>query len=675
MAISKMSKTYILVARQHKDELLRELQKANFIHVEENLKEEIEVETEEKEILSQHIDLQVSQAEYAIDYLKDYEKKYTLKEKIKKAQKLIYFEKFERAYTENLLEKIYNQVYNLIKKKKDISTEEVELKARLDSLQPYHVPGLSINYIKDTPHTRIRVGSVATKSFKEIHLELEEITNAIAIHIFKEDFTSQNYFLLAYHKDFQDEIDKTLNRHGFKEETFHDIETIEAEFERINHRLKEIENQKNSIRQESLVLADYIDSVRLVYDNLLTIRERKRVENQIYETRSVAILKGWIKNTDKEKLVKLVSGITKFYEIIDMKPEKKESVPVEMANPKSITPMEFVTSLYGTPKYNEFDPTGFIFPFFVLFFAVCLTDAGYGLILLIASILMMRFLGKSKLLNVIMYGAAATIVVGFFAGGFWGINYDSLPEFVRKYSVNLNDYSIEFLVFTIFLGIIQLVFGLFLGSVKNWQQGDKKESVEKVLQALFLGCGATVVVLSALLNKTLPEPFNTIFVYTSLSAGALFFLFEVIMALVGMELEGSIGNKIFTIIKTTFKGILADGGIGVLNSITNFLGNMLSYSRLMALGLATGGIAMVVNIIANLVLEIGGIGWLLFILVLIFGHLFNLVLSSLGAFVHTARLQYVEFFPNFFEGGGRKFNPFNIKTKYHNVVADKEATT
>ena len=162
-------------------------------------------------------------------------------------------------------------------------------------------------------------------------------------------------------------------------------------------------------------------------------------------------------------------------------------------------------------------------------------------------------------------------------------------------------------------------------------------------------------------------------VKTALTAGGCFLIVNFVKVMMEYRPTGTPAQKAIAFIVTFLRAALTDSLLALINAITNFLGATLSYSRLMALGLATGGIGMVINLLAGLVSElipIPVIAPILSIFVLVFGHTFNLIISTLGAFVHTARLQYVEFFPYFFEGGGRRFEPFAIRTKY-NTVATK----
>lgn len=671
MAISPLKKAYIFVPRENREDLLEELQKAGIIHIESDLVEEIEEEIGgEKEIYSQEIDLKISQAEYVIDYLRKYEKKLSIAEQLEEASKTVDYDEFDNIESRISLDRIYREVYKLTHRLKDLNSREGELRAQKEKLKPYLDVRIDFEKIKDTPHVKMKVGTISEEAFKRFHLDLEDVTVAFTIHKILEGFKGQDYFFIAYHSEYAEKIEKLLTQYEFRQEDLNIKGTPRYETSRIVEELEEIEKAKKGIIEESIFLADWLDRVKLMYDYLISIRERKQAEGCLFETGKTAILKGWYRFNDYKDLNKIIEKVTPNYEIVTLDPDEKDRVPVELTNPPAIAPMEFVTKLYGTPKYDEYDPTIHIFLWFILFFAICLTDAGYGIMLLILSIVLLKYMGKLKLLRVLLYGACVTIVAGFITGGFWGIDHKYLPPMLQGV-FNVNEKALMFLAFTLFLGVAQMVFGFFLGAKLVWDHGYKQEAAERALKGVFFGAGAPVVIATGLLNTKLPGPFHGLLSKIALTAGFLYLLIRFVSTILDFKFEGPPIKQVLGFILTILKGVVADAILNLVKACTDFLGNMLSYSRLMALGLATGGIGMVINLLAGLVRDLVPVpvlGILISILVLVVGHVFNLVISSLGAFVHTARLQYVEFFPYFFEGGGRPFDPFSIKTKYNKVV-------
>ncbi|MEA3485698.1 MAG: V-type ATPase 116kDa subunit family protein, partial [Candidatus Aerophobetes bacterium] len=304
----------------------------------------------------------------------------------------------------------------------------------------------------------------------------------------------------------------------------------------------------------------------------------------------------------------------------------------------------------GIPRYFEIDPTPFLAPFFALFLALCLTDGGYGIILALTAYLIPKKIrvGESgeRLFSILFISGLITIVVGTITGGMFGIRLSQLPPFFgalkRLTLFNPIKQPMVFLVLSLSLGIIHLLIGIALALWEDLKRGDVISAILDHLSWIVLILGAILFGLSKLgiLSKFLAAPGLIMF----LSGGIILFLF--------------IGRK--------SKSLLARLGKGAyeLYGLISLFGDVLSYSRLLALGLATSVIATVVNLIANMALGIPFIGPVGMILILILGHLGNIAINTLSGFIHTARLQFVEFFGKFYEGGGGNFTPFKQEGKY-----------
>src|SRR3989339_630810 len=401
------------------------------------------------------------------------------------------------------------------------------------------------------------------------------------------------------------------------------------------------------------------DSCSFVY--IIFIKEYERrffnfLNNNSFEfTENTFSVLGWIKNTELSELKKGIQKITDFFDIIELKIKEDEPVPIIMKNSKLVTPFEFVTSIYGFPRYGEVDPTPFLAGFFIIFFGLCLTDAGYGIILTICSFIFLKFFkftgGTKKLLQVLFFGGIVTFIAGGLTGGWFGVVLDDLPEslaWLAKPLIAIRQVDpvkdpLTILALSILLGYIHLVFGNFISLSCKIKQGEVKDGL--LTSGVWIYFLLTIGFWIATIKGVLPPSVNQAALYAVISAIILVVL-----------TQGKSKNPIMKIF----------GGLTQLYfGISGYVSDILSYSRLLALGLATGIIGMVVNIVGAMVYDkIPYIGWLLMVLVLIGGHLMNLVISLVGAFVHSGRLQYVEFFKTFFEGGGRIFHPFIRENEY-----------
>jgi V/A-type H+-transporting ATPase subunit I len=329
-------------------------------------------------------------------------------------------------------------------------------------------------------------------------------------------------------------------------------------------------------------------------------------------------------------------------------PAEGEAPPVEIENNNYVRPFEVITRLYGMPQHFEVDPTAFLAPFFALFFGLCLTDAGYGLIILAISLYFVtKMQGDKKLMWMLTMCAVSTVVAGALMGGWFG---DAVQKFVpalgplREKMMWFDPmvYPLRFFTLSLILGYVQIMSGLLIAFIHDLRR------------KLYLGAVCDRLTWLVMLNAIaafafakagkLPANLSGVFGWSALVSAVGIFLFS--------HREGGWGARL---------------GIGFYNlfSALFYIGDVLSYLRLMALGLVTAGLAMAVNQISELAADLPlGLGYIFPVVILVVGHGFNLGINALGAFVHTLRLQYAEFFPKFFAGGGSPFEPLGKAYKH-----------
>jgi V/A-type H+-transporting ATPase subunit I len=330
-------------------------------------------------------------------------------------------------------------------------------------------------------------------------------------------------------------------------------------------------------------------------------------------------------------------------------------------NAKSVKPFEMLTEMYAPPKYNEIDPTMMIMPGFLIFYGIMLTDAVYGLLLTLAGLVLWKRMGKVSsgaynLGYILTLSGLSTVFFGILTGGYLGdfmyqflgmdiyttgfalVNplgestyISAAKPLLSLGGIDVNNGPMAILLFSIVAGIIHLFIGLTVGLKESLANGS-------VLDA-FLNQGMWILLILAIVA--------TVVTGNMMIAGGA------VIAVI-----------VLCMIKGFMNGGILDALLGAMD-ITGFLGNVLSYARLLALCLATGGLAMAVNIMAKLLGDaVPVIGILIAVVMLVFGHSFNFVMNGLGSFIHSLRLHYVEFFGQYYEGGGKKFSPFKAKRDY-----------
>jgi V/A-type H+-transporting ATPase subunit I len=394
-------------------------------------------------------------------------------------------------------------------------------------------------------------------------------------------------------------------------------------------------------------------AVELLHDIEHAAVTRRAVVAGGDRTETVVCLDGWVAARDEPALERALAQ--RFPTVVlQILPAGEEIPPVRLRNSAIVRPFEVVTELFGRPQPTEFDPTPLLAPFFIIFFGLCITDAAYGILLALFSWLLLRW-GSTRgvdgrFFRLMLYGGVSTAILGAITGGWLGDIQNRLPAFLAPVGHLLNslvvfsplDQPMTFMILSLVLGFLQIQTGLAIKVIGLLRAGSTTEALLSAFPWFLLIpalCGwATASFLPA------AAPFVPGFKLVAAGAAASILLY------------GGPG------IRNPFARIGA--GLYALYGASAYLGDLLSYLRLVALGLSTGVIGMVVNLLAGMLAGLGVIGWVPALILLVAGHSFNLAINLLGAYIHTSRLQYVEFFPKFFHGGGTPFSPLAYNGRF-----------
>ena len=418
-------------------------------------------------------------------------------------------------------------------------------------------------------------------------------------------------------------------------------------------------------RKEIVALSSERENLRFAADYYRMRADKYMVLNGLEQSRKAFFLNGFVPNRYAEELEKkLTQNFDAVVEISE--PAASDEVPVVLSNGPLVDPMETVVESYSLPGKGEIDPSKIMACFYYIFFGMMLSDAGYGLLLVLGTgyvLLKVKNLKPTmkKMMKLFFYSGISTVVWGILFGSFFGDAVNVIATtFFNRPDIAFKPLWFEpvsepmrLLVFAFALGIIHLFTGLFIKMYQLLKAGQVMDAVYDVVFWLMLVGGGIVYLLTMpmitgmlSLSFTLPAAAGT-------AAAVL-----AVIGLVGIVLTGGRESKNW--FKRLLKGAYSAYGV------TSYLSDILSYSRLLALGLATGVIAQVFNKMGSM-LGATWYGVLIFVLVFLIGHVLNLGINVLGAYVHTNRLQFVEFFGKFYEGGGKKFEPFTENTKYYKV--------
>lgn len=357
-------------------------------------------------------------------------------------------------------------------------------------------------------------------------------------------------------------------------------------------------------------------------------------------------LQGWLPADQEQPLLKQVNQAGLPLKIVLRPPVENEDPPVQLKNKWLIARIEPLLKLFGIPNYREWDPSYFFAPFMILFFGICLGDAGYGLSFFLISWWLRKKMGNkvpgladvTKLCQVF---ALAAMVVGIMTGSFFGYEFKNREWILLDFSISDGDPMILFYI-SLGLGLIQLSVSYILGALqaRTWQAG-----LQKFGLMLVLWGGVSLIIRNIWFAD--PSMVSNRLLY---GAGISF-------------LSGGAGLILIFSSSSSHWGKRLGSGLWNIYGLTSLVGDLLSYARLFGLGIATTAIAAVMNQLAGMINQAAGsyLGPVLGLVIIIFGHTFNLLLSILGSTVHAARLNFVESFKNFFQGGGKNYQPFKIE--------------
>lgn len=546
----------------------------------------------------------------------------------------------------SLRDEINSIVKQIAEQKNIISRSQLQI----TSLEPWTDLDLDLSVTQTKSTALLYLTAAADVNLEEFEAKLQEATPLCYVH--KVSSSSElSCLLLIYHKDAQDAVMNVVkgfntNRPDFaslKGNAAENISSLKNKIETCSKEAQRLTEQLKVAATSSKLLKKGFDMVTLQIDD-------QKVRENIFQTQSVFALTGWLTENDMDKVKKILDKYPCYYTMVQ--PEEGDDPPIKLKNNKFVEPYEMITEMYSLPTPDGIDPTPVLTPFFILFFGMMLADAGYGLILFLLCFIGLKKLKPDEgfLKNAMNIGVAcglSTIFWGVMYGGYFGNLVTQVAESWFAVTVTvpavfdpLND-PMSVMLLSLILGAIHLFAGM---GVKIYMLAKRGHLLDGLMDiglwyVLLIGLPMLALPVTAGIGKVLS-----------------------IIGAVGLILTQGRHEK--NIFMKLIKGVMS------LYDITSYLSDVLSYARILALGLAGGVIANVMNIMGTMP-GLNIIGVVVFVAIFAIGHAFNLAISGLGAYVHTSRLQYVEFFGKFYEAGGRPFKPFKANTKY-TLISDKE---
>ncbi|HBL83490.1 MAG: hypothetical protein A2Y17_10660 [Clostridiales bacterium GWF2_38_85] len=550
----------------------------------------------------------------------------------------------ELLLDKNKLQDAMKIVEGYKKRISEISARKEQIKQKSLELEPFLNLELDLSDVDSTKSTEATAGFIQTTD-EAVFIKKLGDTDGIA-YIPDDKINGQSYFILISHKDVLNELETITKQYGFIKVDFQGYKGTAAK------NLEMLMSEKDALEEEEDAVASEIEKSNMLlymenmYDLYGIEADKLDAANISYDSNFCFVMTGWIPECECELLDEKLRAITETIAIGFEKVRPEDEPPSLVENSRVVAPFEIITNSYSPSSYRDIDPNRMVAFFYTLFFGIMIGDAGYGLLIagVCGFILFVLHPKEStrKFLSLFFMGGLSSIVMGILFGSYFG------AEWFKPLLFSPLEQSLLMMIISMALGVIQMFAGYIALARKNIKSGD-------IIAAIF------------------DQGFWMLFIVGLIMSG-------VSMAMTG-EIGIILGNigKYLTII--TAIGLLLTqgrknkrilgklgGGLGSLYGITGFLGDVLSYTRIFALCLASGAIALVFNIMAMLFVDIPVVGYLLVIVILIIGHSINLGLSLLSTYIHTNRLQYVEFFGKFYTGDGESFKPLSNKTMYINIV-------
>ncbi|WP_407384049.1 V-type ATP synthase subunit I [Ruminococcus sp.] len=669
MAVLKMQRIYVYALLKYCKDILEALQRKGVVEIENlNIEDSVFYKDDTSAFQAQYQHLS-STAKEANEILSRYvpRKKGLLSSF--KGREQITRQRYDELVSET--PDILRIAYDIISCQKNIDTnlaEKVKYQTQLEVIRPWLSLDVPMNFT-GTATTRALIGKFAgAKTSTEILTELAAIipeVEGIEVEIVSSDSNQTCVFILTSRDD-AEAVSDALRRIGFEYPSYISPVIPKTREKEINKHLSNRDGRILEAENNIKAYAKYAEKLSFLEDYYVMKAERYAVYDDIVTSRNTFVLSGYIPEPDAEKLKRYLEDT--FEAEVELEEATNDDAPVKLKNNKFAEPAETVLATYSYPDRHEADPTSVMAIFYYVFFGLMFSDAGYGIVMALAcAICLLKFKGMEqglrKSLKMFFWCGVSTTFWGLLFGSFFGDAVTvisetffhtappNIPGLVTPIWFNPVDDPMRMLMFSFLLGIIHLFTGLAVLIYNNIKKKDYLAVIyDSVSWYLLVGGGITALLTMDMMQNiagfTLPASYATVGGIMA-GVGAL-----IILIFSGRESK----NPIIRLAK----------GVYGLYGTTSYLSDILSYSRLLALGLATGVIATVFNKIGSMMGD-SIIGILGFIVIFIIGHGVNIGINALGAYVHTNRLQFVEFFGKFYTGGGKGFNPFRINTKHYTV--------
>ncbi len=562
------------------------------------------------------------------------------------------------------------RITELDKQCADNAAEQIRIKTQLAQLESWQKLDIPLN-TGDTKSTAVFIGSLpeqySEQTLKEaLAKENPKLEFELEIQYSEAGLTNVVLFAPKSQKTMAEEALRAL---GFARPMSPTHKTPKIKAERLRDKSRALSESTQKAKEEIAAYAEMREQIKSTQDYFRFRADKYNVINHLDHSKHVFVIEGYVPEEDCEKLEALCTRVATCSVEFD---DAGDDAPVKLKNNKFAEPAQGILTMYASPGPADIDPTPVLAFFFYFFFGMMFSDAGYGLLMIIATGLMIKLFKPDKKmrnnLKLFQYCGVSTTLWGLVFGSIFGdapaalYNMFTGSNVVMAHSIsNMGDPTpallpwpvidpqkdaLTLMIISIAFGLVHILVGMGCKFIVCFRQKDYAGAFFDTGLWMLMLVGFAVLAAGLMTAPVL------------VTVGAVI----AIACAVGLVLTQGRGKK----------GIVgkAIGGLASLYDITSYISDLLSYSRLLALGLTTGVMAQVFNMLATM-MGTNVLGIVFMIVIFLIGHLINIGLNALGAYVHTMRLQYVEMFSKFYEGGGKEFTPFSLNSKYIKIQEDK----
>ncbi len=524
-----------------------------------------------------------------------------------------------------------------------LSNERTKIDAEINSLLPWKKFDAKFKNLKELKQTSYFIGTISKQYKEDFQNEFQDNLQNKYIEFINEDNEDLYIFALVL-KEEEEKAKELFKNYGFSSLTLVYEDSPKAVIENFNIKISEIDKEVEKINTEIKTYESKIEEIQIAYEYFNNLIIRLNASENFLKSEKVIAICGWNTldtNEELENIIKKAIGNDYYLSFTEVNEDDDvEEVPIKLKNNGFASAFESVVEMYSLPLYKEIDPTPILSIFYFLFFGMMLSDAGYGLIMVIVSSIALKKVkdtAKRNTFKLFLFAGISTVIWGAMYGGWFGDLFSNYLGIKIPYLIDPAKGITQILILSVIFGLVHIFVGLGLKAYILIRSGQLKDAIYDVLTWYFVLIGAILMLVGV-----------------ASSVGKIL----LIIGFVGLLLTQGRSAP-------TLGGKIGGGIYGVYGS-TSYLGDVVSYSRLLALGLATGFIANALNLIVNLIPS--PFSYIISPILFVALHLFNLLVNALGSYVHTARLQYLEFFNKFYEGGGKKFTPYKLSDQYLKIT-------